>query len=204
MSKAMQYPAPGYVGVRPAKGWVPSIDAPDRTILRLIAVFDAESGYWVGLPLQALTEALMVAEALHTADRLDGGTSHDCDVASGTAADVVKTKEVEVPSGEVWWVERFRLVTEPEVLGNIRISKFPKVDDTDKALLASYQAEPSGGHTAYQVDYDLADPSLLGAPLRLVGGDKITVVGKVHGTGATTLDRTVSLYIFGRKATRLL
>lgn len=156
------------------------------------------------LPLEALTEALLAAEALHTEDRLDGGgTTHECSVPSGTEAEVVKTKEVEVPAGEVWFVERLALTTELEVLGNIRISKFPKVDDTEKALLASYQAEPSGGHSTYLVNYDLADPSLLGAPLRLLGGARIIVVGKVHASGATTADRKVSLNIYGRKARRI-
>ena len=191
---------PGYPGVRPPKGWVP----PLGQLLELLGVYNNETGYWEGLPLQALTEGLLNAEALHTEDRIDGGTVIECDAPSGAEADTIKTKEYEVPADEVWWIERFRLVTESEVLGNIRISTFPRTNDTDKALLAVNQAEPSGGHATYQVDYDLADPSVLGAPLRLLGGDKITVVTKVHAVGATTADRTVGLTIYGRKARRLV
>ena len=34
-------------------------------------VYDTDKGVWVGLPLQALTEALVLAEALHAVDRID-------------------------------------------------------------------------------------------------------------------------------------
>jgi hypothetical protein len=80
----------------------------------------------------------------------------------------------------------------------VRISKFPKTDDTDKAYLAESQA------VSTDVNYDLGAAGQLGADLRLVGGDKITVVGKVHEGGATTAARTVTLNIFGRKARRLV
>lgn len=183
-----------YAGQRPPKGWVPPLDA----VLTLLGAYDNVSGFWVGLPLQALTEALLVAEALHTEDRIDGRNKIELEVPSGTEADVVKTKEYEIPSDEVWYINRFNLATPLEVLGNIRISKFPKVDATDKAYLADNQA------VNLSVNYDLAAVGQLGADLRLIGGEKITVVGKVHATGATTAARTVALNIYGRKARRLV
>ena len=185
---------PGYPGMRPPKGWVP----PLGQLLSLLGAYDEETGYWVGLPLQALTEALVVAESLHTQDRIDGRNKIELEVPSGTEADAVKTKEYEIPSGEVWYINRFNLATPLEVLGNIRISKFPKVDSTDKAYLADNQAVNSS------VDYDLSAVGQLGADLRLIGGDKITLVGKVQASGATTAARTVTLNIYGRKARRLV
>jgi len=185
---------PGFPAVRPPKGWMP----PLGQWLSLLGVYDNESGYWVGLPLQALTEALLVAESLHTEDRIDERDKIEVTVPSGTAQDTVKTKEFDVPDGEVWYLNRLNLVTEAEVSGNIRISKFPKTDTTDKKYLGTDQAAGS------DVNYDLAAAGQLGADLRLVGGDKITVVATVTAAGGTTADRKVTLNPFGRKAIRLV
>jgi len=161
-------------------------------------VFDNASGFWVGLPLQALTEALLVAEALHTEDRIDERDKIEVTVPNGTAKDTAKTEEFEIPSGEVWYLNRLNLVTEAEISGNIRISKFPKSGTVDKAYLGTDLA------ASQNVDYDLAAAGQLGADLRLIGGDKITVVATVTAVGGTTADRKVTLNPFGRKATRLV
>ncbi len=183
-----QYPA---LPATPPVGWVPPLLG--WTVPA--AVYDSASGRWVGLPLQALTEALLVAEALHTQDRIDERNKVEVEVASGSVVDTVKTKEYTIPDGEVWYINRFNLVTPLEVAGNMRISKFPKVDTVDKKYLGTDQA--AGGST----NYDLGAAGQLGADLRLVAGDKITVVGKV--TTETSATRTVTLNIFGRKARRL-
>jgi hypothetical protein len=183
-----------YAGQRPPKGWVP----PLGQLLSLLGVYDNVSGYWVGLPLQALTEALLVAEALHTEDRIDERDKIEVTAPNGTAQDEVKTKEFEVPAGEVWYLNRLNLVTEAEVAGNLRISKFPKVSDIDKKYLGTDQA--AGANT----NYDLAAAGQLGADLRLVGSDKITVVATVTAAGGTPADRKVTLNPFGRKSTRLV
>ncbi len=183
-----------YAGQRPPKGWVPPLDA----VLTLLGVYDNVSGFWVGLPLQALTEALLLAEALHTEDRIDERDKIELTVPNGTAKDTVKTKELEIPSGEVWYLNRLNLVTEAEISGNIRISKFPKSGTIDKTYLGT-------DLTASQdVDYDLAAAGQLGADLRLLGGDKVTVVATVTAVGGTTADRKVTLNPFGRKSTRLV
>ena len=183
-----------YAGQRPPKGWVPPLDA----VLTLLGVYDNVSGFWVGLPLQALTEALLVAEALHTEDRIDERDKIEVSVPNATAQDTVKTTEFEVPSGEVWYLNRLNLVTDAEVSGNIRISKFPKTDTTAKKYLGTDLA------ASQNVNYDLATAGQLGADLRLIGGDKITVVATVTAAGGTTADRKVTLNPFGRKSTRLV
>ena len=185
---------PGYPGTRPPKGWVPPLGQD----LTLLGVFDNESGYWMGLPLQVLREALLTAESLHTEDRIDERDKIEVTVPDVSAQDVVKTKEYEVPAGEVWFLNRLNLVTEVEVSGNIRISKFPKVSDIDKKYLGTDQA--AGATT----NYDLAAAGQLGANLRLIGGDKLTVVATVTAVGGTTADRKVTLNLYGRKAKRLV
>jgi hypothetical protein len=111
---------------------------------------------------------------------------------------VVKTKEFEVPAGEVWYLNRLNLVTEAEVSGNIRVSKFPKVSDVEKKYLGTDQV--AGATT----NYDMAAAGQLGADLRLIGGDKLTVVATVTAVGGTTADRKVTLNLYGRKARRLV
>jgi len=183
-----------YAGQRPPKGWVPPLDA----VLTLMGVFDNDAGYWVGLPLQALTKSLLVAEALDTLDRIDERNAIVLTVPDETAQGIVKTQTYQIPSGEVWYLNRLELITEAEVTGNIRISSFPKNDTLDKAYLGTAQA------ATQDVDYDLKADGQLGADLRLVGGDIITVVGTVGAVGGATADRKVTLNPFGRKATRLV
>ena len=185
---------PGYPGTRPPKGWVP----PLGQALTLLGVFDNESGYWLGLPLQVLREALLNAESLHTEDRIDERNKIEVTVPDVSAQDTVKTTEFEVPSGEVWYVNRFNLVTEAEVSGNVRISKFPKTDTIDKKYLGTDLA------ASQNTNYDLAAAGQLGADLRLIGGDKLTVVGTVTAAGGTTAARKVTLTLYGRKARRLV
>jgi hypothetical protein len=164
--------------------------------LTLIGVYDNESGYWMGLPLQVLREALLSAEALHTEDRIDERDKIEVTVLDASAQDTVKTAEFEVPAGEVWFLNRLNLVTEAEVSGNIRISKFPKVSDADKKYLGTDQAAAPAPTTT-------CGSGQLGADLRLIGGDKITVV-HVTAVGGTTADRKVTLNPYGRKANRLV
>ena len=183
-----------YAGQRPPKGWVPPLGQE----LTLLGVYDNESGYWMGLPLQVLREALLTAESLHTEDRIDERDKIEITVPDVSAQDTAKTKEFEVPSGEVWFLNRFNLVTEAEISGNIRISKFPKVATLDKKYLGTDLA------ASQNVSYDLSAAGQLGADLRLIGGDKLTVVATVTAAGGTTADRKATLNLFGRKARRLV
>lgn len=192
--KIVPQQAPGLPGTRPPKGWVP----PLGQLLNLLGVYDNETGYWVGLPLQVLREGLLESESLHTEDRVDERDKIAVTVPDTSAQDTVKTTEYEVPAGEVWFLNRLNLVTEAEVSGNIRISKFPKVSDVDKKYLGTDQAASAN------TNYDLAAAGQLGADLRLIGGDKITVVATVTAAGGTTADRKVTLNPYGRKARRLV
>ncbi|BCT55338.1 hypothetical protein [Dehalococcoides mccartyi] len=183
-----------YAGQRPPKGWVPPLGQE----LTLLGVYDNDSGYWMGLPLQVLREALLTAESLHTEDRIDERDKIEATVPNASAQDTVKTKEFEVPASEVWYLNRLNLITEAEISGNVRVSRFPKVDTVEKKYLGTDLA------ASQNEDYDLASPGQLGADLRLLGGDKLTVVATVTAVGGTTADRKVTLNIYGRKARRLV
>ncbi|KTB48996.1 hypothetical protein DEALK_18430 [Dehalogenimonas alkenigignens] len=185
---------PGYPGARPPKGWVP----PLGQSLALIGVYDNESGAWMGLPLQVLREALLNAEAIHTEDRIDERDKVEVTIPDASAQDTVKTVELEVPAGEVWFLNRLNLITEAEVSGNVRVSKFPKTDAIDKKYLGTDQAAGN------DESYDLAEAGQLGADLRLIGGDKLSVMATVTAAGGTTAARKVTLSPYGRKARRLV
>ncbi|MDY6916929.1 MAG: hypothetical protein SVP26_03145 [Chloroflexota bacterium] len=213
MMNPMQYPAPGYAGVRPPAGWVPSIDEPDRTILRLIAVYDSESGHWVGLPLQALTEALVHAEQLHSVGKIDSRQGTTLTVPSGSAVGVYGTvKEIEVPADEVWFLSQVELVTPAQsggiVLGNFRVSPWA---DEDHAAGQSFWATNQGaaGGGIYVAECYGCAPAFvalgdaIGAVLRLPPGAKLTLFGEVT-TAALTADRTLTLNPYGWKGKRLL
>ena len=192
--KMIPLQGPGTTGARPPKGWVPPLDE----VLTLLGVYDNDGGYWVGLPLQALTKALLVAEALDTLDRVDERNAVVLTVPNGTDQGIVVTQTYQIPAGEVWYLNRLELITEAEVTGNIRISKFPQSNSVDKAYLGTDLA------ASQNTNYDMAAAGQLGADLRLIGGDKVTVAATVTAVGGTTADRKVTLNPFGRKATRLV
>lgn len=188
-----QQPVVGLPGVTPARGWVPAVSPS----LNPIGIYDTKRGLWVGFPQEALTEALVAAESLHAVDRLDERNHATATVPDASEVGTVRTKELEVPAGEVWFINRFNLITEAEVSGNVRVSKFPKVDDVDKRYLGTDQA------ASQDLNYDLASVGQLGVELRLVGGDKLTVVATAT-VDPTTDERSVTLNVFGRKARRLV
>lgn len=216
---------PGYPGARPPKGWVPPLDQ----WLSLLGVYDNENGYWVGLPLQVLSEQLVLAEKQHALDRIDlrnGQVSITVPIGTAVAASV--TGEIEVPEDEIWYLRDHEIrvhqqaaLTAGDLICNFRVSRFPTTDDVAKLFystadrLTATQALIAAGDVydhdlvlagAYwdgdseekvyrDVIRDFADPDELGNALRLIGGDKLTLVatGETAATagGAVTVDLTV-------------
>lgn len=127
---------PGTAGTRPPKGWMP----PLGTVLQEVGVYDNDSGYWVGLPLQALTMALVQAEKQHTVDKIDPRNGLvKVTVPIGTATAATKTAELEVPSDEVWYLCEHEIaihtvggLTDGNITVNFTVSSFPKVDGAEK------------------------------------------------------------------------
>ena len=131
----------GYPGTRPPKGWVPPLDQ----WLSLLGVYDNEQGYWVGFPLQALSELLALAEKQHTLDRIDPRNAQvSITVPIGTAIGVQVTGEIEVPDDEIWYLRCHEIrihqqaaLTAGDLICNFRVSRFPATDDVDKLFYST-------------------------------------------------------------------
>ena len=225
---------PGYPGVRPPKGWVP----PLNQWLSLLGVYDNESGFWVGLPLQVLSEQLVLAEKQHALDRIDPRNGQvSITVPIGTAVGAQVTGEIEVPEDEIWFLRNHEIrvhqqaaLTAGDLICNFRVSRFPATDDIAKLFystvdrLTATQAQIAAGDVydhdmvlagAYwdgaaevkvyrEVVRDFADPDELGNALRLVGGDKLTLVatGETAATAGGAI--TVDLTVWGLRGKRLV
>ena len=221
---------PGYPGARPPKGWVP----PLGQLLSLLGAYDEETGYWVGLPLQALTQQLILAEKQYTLDRIDRRNGR-CSLTMqvGDAVGTSREAEIEVPEDELWYlrcheicVRQQAALTAGDLICNFRVSSFPKTDDTDKLFynqddrLTAIQAAIAAGDVCdslmtlvgaywdgsaevkvYRPELrDFAHCDELGTELRLVGGDKLTLVVTVANAALAGGAVAVDLTVWGRRA----
>ena len=219
-----------------------------------MGVYDLDSGFWVGLPIQALTEQLVVAEKQHTLDRIDPRNGLvKVTVPIGTAVGTAKTGEIEVAEGEVWYLCEHEIfipqaagLTAGDISINFRVSSFPKVNGTDKlyystddpqvyltslgakiAGLTATQAQIAAGDIAdhklitshgwvfdgtnvvgrdwlEELKRDFRQGDELNTELRLVGGEKLTLVATVasNAIGGAAVD--VYLRVWGRRGKRLV
>ncbi|WP_411814406.1 hypothetical protein [Dehalococcoides mccartyi] len=224
----------GYPGTRPPKGWVP----PLGQYLNLLGVYDNESGFWMGLPLQVLSEQLVLAEKQHALDRIDIRNGQvSITVPIGTAVGASVTGEIEVPEGEIWYLRGHEIrihqqagLTAGDIICNFRVSRFPVSDDVAKLFyntndrLMATQAQIAAGDVfdhdlvlvgAYwdgaaevkvyrDVIRDFADPDELGNALRLIGGDKLTLVATGETAAIAGGAVTVDLTAWGLRGKRLV
>ncbi len=230
--KTQQYP--GYPGTRPPRGWVPPLDA----VLTLMGVYDNENGYWIGLPLQALSEQLVLAEKQHALDRIDPRNGFiSITVPIGTAVGAQVTGEIEVPADEIWYLRGHEIrihqqaaLSAGDLFCNFRVSRFPASDDISKLFyntgdrLAATQAQIAAGDVfdhdlvlagAYwdgsaevkvyrDVIRDFADADELGNALRLIGGDKLTLVATGETAAIAGGAVIVDLTVWGLRGKRLV
>jgi len=157
----------GYPGARPPKGWVPPLDQ----WLSLLGVYDNETGFWVGLPLQVLSEQLVLAEKQHALDRIDPRNGHvSVTVPIGTAVGASVTGEIEVPGDEIWYLRNHEIrihqqagLTDGDLICNFKVSRFPVSEGVEKLYyntndrLVATQAQIAAGDV---YDHDLV---LIGA-----------------------------------------
>ncbi|MDD4984231.1 MAG: hypothetical protein PHQ43_00380 [Dehalococcoidales bacterium] len=224
----------GYPGTRPPKGWVP----PLGQYLNLLGVYDNESGFWMGLPLQVLSEQLVLAEKQHTLDRIDIRNGQvSVTVPIGTAVGASVTGEIEVPEGEIWYLRGHEIrihqqagLSAGDLICNFRVSRFPVTDDVAKLFyntndrLIATQAQIAAGDVfdhdlvlvgAYwdgaaevkvyrEVIRDFGDPDELGNALRLIGGDKLTLVATGETAAIAGGAVTVDLTVWGLRGKRLV
>ncbi len=189
--------------VQPPKGYVP----PLNNSLQPMGVYNTKTGYWVGLPIEALTEALVLAEQLNIVGNLDGLTE-DTDlqtitVPAGTVAGVTITETLTVPSGEVWFINGVVGTCLADVTGTIvfnwRCSRF--ADAGGSALGGIFHAAPLATPLGPQYDEfsEIATLFALGnkpVPLRLPPGATISgqLTNAVGAAAATGVVGTLRLY----------
>jgi len=234
VNKIIPQQYPGYPGARPPKGWVPPLDQ----WLSLLGVYDNESGFWVGLPLQVLSEQLVLAEKQHALDRIDPRNGQvSITVPIGTAVGASVTGEIEVPDDEIWYLRGHEIrvhqqaaLTAGDLICNFRVSRFPNTDDVAKLFystadrLTATQAQIAAGDVfdhdlvlagAYwdgsdevkvyrEVIRDFADPDELGNALRLIGGDKLTLVATGETAAIAGGAVSVDLTVWGLRGKRLV
>jgi hypothetical protein len=172
-------------------------------VLNLIGVYDTDLGAWVGLPIEALTEALVLAESKHALDKIDDRNKKEATIPAGSPVGEKKTAEIEVPSGEVWFINRLVLTSPAEsgpgvgdiVKVNVRVSKWPE----NKAYWSA--AKGTAALDTYTID--LPAHGELGEELRLFGGDKLTLEAELTGAVAGA-NLVASLTPYGRKGKRLV
>jgi len=225
---------PGYQGTRPPKGWVPPLDQ----WLSLLGVFDNENGYWVGFPLQTLTEQLVLAEKQHALDRIDPRNGQvSITVPIGTAVGAQVTAEIAVPEDEIWFIRNHEIrvhkqaaLTAGDLICNFRVSRFPTTDDVarlfyntvdrivatqaqiaagdvydhDQVLVGAYWDGSAEVKVYRNVIRDFADPDELGNALRLIGGDKLTLVTTGETVAIAGGAVTVDLTVWGLRGKRLV
>jgi len=224
----------GYPGTRPPKGWVPPLDQ----WLSLLGVYDNVSGFWVGLPLQVLSEQLVMAEKQHALDRIDPRNGQvSITVPIGTAVGASVTGEIEVPEDEIWFLRDHEIrvhqqaaLTAGDLICNFRVSRFPTTDDVAKLFyntvdrIVATQAQVAAGDVfdhdqllvgAYwdgsaevkvyrDLIRDFADPDELGNALKLIGGDKLTLVATGETAAIAGGAVTVDLTVWGLRGKRLV
>jgi hypothetical protein len=168
----------------------------------------------VGLPQQALTEALVIAESKYAIDRIDERDRVEAKIPSGSEIGTKKTASFEVKDGEVVFLNRIVVVSPAQsdangevVKVNFRISKWQAPDtrggDTINENGRSYWSEGKGTVAQDTYTVDLPAQGELGEELRLFGPAKITLVAELTGAAAGA-DLTASLTPYGRKAKRLV
>ena len=233
-NKLFPQQSPGYSGTRPPKGWVPPLDQ----WLSLLGVFDNENGYWVGFPLQTLTEQLVLAEKQHALDRIDPRNGQvSITVPIGTAVGAQVSGEIEVPEDEIWFIRNHEIrvhqqaaLTAGDLICNFRVSRFPTTDDVarlfyntvdrivatqaqiaagdvydhDQVLVGAYWDGSAEVKVYRNVIRDFADPDELGNALRLIGGDKLTLVATGETVAIAGGAVTVDLTVWGLRGKRLV
>lgn len=97
--------------IQPPKGYVP----PLRNELTPIAVYNNATGYWVGLPIEALIEALVEAEQKHILGILDGREENydlqTITIPNGAVDGDIYSEQLTVPDDKVWFVTAIALAT---------------------------------------------------------------------------------------------
>jgi hypothetical protein len=167
-----------------------------------VIVWDHRNNQYGILNQGFLAELCLLAEKAYTIDRLDDRNGVKVTIENGAAVNDVVKGTIEVPAGEVWYINRLAVVC-PAADGNgsakfnIEVSSFPKADTANKDYLSA-DVTAMGATT----NYDAASVGQLGEELRLAGGDKLVL--RLTVTVAFTVDKDFNLMVYGRVGKRLV
>jgi len=180
----------------------------------LIAGYDSKDGSLRLANLRTWVEALASAEKVHMVGKLDERDAITATIAAGAAVGATASEELEVPSGEVWYLNLVQLVSPAEsgvgvgdiVQVNFRVSSWP--DEASEAGQLFFAADQgTAAEDNYYAEFHPFAPwfaaTNLSEPLRLVGGDKLTLVATLTGAAAGAA-LTAELIPFGWKGRYLV
>ena len=158
----------------------------------LIAGYDSKDGSLRIANLRTLVEQMASAEKVHMVGKLGPADVITATIPITAAIGTVITEELEVPSDEVWYLNIVELISPAEsalavgdiVQVNFRVSSWPDaLSDAGQPFFAvnqgtvaleSFYAEGHPGAPLFGVEN-------LSEPLRLVGGDKLTLIATLTG-----------------------
>ncbi len=161
----------------------------------LIAGYDSSDGTLRLANLRTWVEALAKAEKVHMVGKLDARDQIQAAVAAAAAIATLATQTLTVPSGEVWYLNMVELVSPAEsgvgvgdlLQVNFRVSSFPDAASTAGQLFFA-AAQGTAAIDNFFAEFHAAAPWLaeenFSEPLRLVGGDILTLVATLAGAVA--------------------
>jgi len=151
---------------------------------------------------------------LQPAGKLDTRNTVTATLAATAVIGDIATAVLTVPAGELWFIQDLIVESPPQtgaggqiVTVNFRISNWPDDDDSNSAgKLFWSTARGTVELDTYPVEFYAGAPIFdlenIGTPLRLVGGDKITLYATLTAANCTAaLSATLTPY--GYKATLL-
>ena len=161
-----------------------------------------------------VVQPLVQAETLYALDRIDDRDRVEVKIAAGAAIASKASAKLEVPAGEVWFLNRVVLTSPAEsgvgvgdiVQVNFCISAWPLRQDEIPLVEGAgrkYWAVERGTAALDTYTVDLSAQGELGAELRLTGGDFITLYAELTGAPAGA-DLVASLTPYGRKGKLLV
>lgn len=174
-----------------------------------------DDGSWRALNLSTLKQLWRQGELIQPKGKLDSRNVITATLAATAVVADVATAVLTVPAGELWFIQSLSLTSPAEsapaegqiVKVNFRISAWPDDDGTSVAGKL-FWAVGKGTIAAdvFPVDFysgaAVADRENLQTPIRLVGGDTITLSATLSGANATAA-LAATLTPFGYKATLL-
>ena len=158
----------------------------------LIAGYDSKDGSLRIMNLRTLVEQLAPAERVHVVGKVDSRDGITATIPAASAIGTVVTEELEVPSGEVWFIDVIELISPAEsgpavgdiVQVNVRVSSWP--DSASEAGQSHYAVnQGTAALENFYAEFNHVAPlwalDNLSTELRLVGGDKLTLVATLTG-----------------------